>query len=222
VTLFDGIPAWRYEAPDNVFSYTNNVDNQCFCTHGSGTCPTDGLFNSSSCAHGAPIFTSFPHFYLGDPKLLNATIAGLKPDAKKHSTYADIHPRLAFPIDGASRFQVNIQVAKSSSISGKCWENNTLACLKPNRACQNHTRECQNHTLECQNHTRVSESHTRRSLKRTLRVEITLCVWKSHSACVNHTLVSLKCTHACRNQTREYHNKINIADKKSVMLWAFD
>jgi hypothetical protein len=160
VTLFDGIPAWRYEAPDNVFSYTNNVDNQCFCTHGSGTCPTDGLFNSSSCAHGAPIFTSFPHFYLGDPKLLNATIAGLKPDAKKHSTYADIHPRLAFPIDGASRFQVNIQVAKSSSISGKCCENNTLACLKLNRACQNHTRECQN--------------HTRRSFKRTQRVEIIL------------------------------------------------
>jgi hypothetical protein len=39
----------------------------------------------------------------------------------------------------------------------------------------------------------------------TLRVEITLCVWKSHSACINHTRICREChihTLTCQNYTR--------------------
>jgi hypothetical protein len=39
---------------------------------------------------GAPIMMSFPHFYLGDPSLLD-TVAGLKPDPEKHDGYLDVH-----------------------------------------------------------------------------------------------------------------------------------
>jgi hypothetical protein len=39
---------------------------------------------------GAPIMMSFPHFYLGDPSLLE-TVQGLKPDPKKHDGYLDVH-----------------------------------------------------------------------------------------------------------------------------------
>lgn len=67
---------------------------------------------------GAPIFASFPHFYTGDRKLIES-IEGVNPVQEKHETYADIHPRLAFPIDGASRFQINIQVQKAAMVSGK-------------------------------------------------------------------------------------------------------
>ncbi|XP_058826599.1 lysosome membrane protein 2 [Topomyia yanbarensis] len=118
VTLFDGIPAWRYKAPLNVFAHPSiNADNQCFCHLGSASCPPSGLLNATMCSYGAPIYASFPHFYTGAESLLD-TVDGLDPQRDKHETYADIHPRLAFPIDGASRFQINVQVRKTSYITG--------------------------------------------------------------------------------------------------------
>ncbi|XP_055537622.1 lysosome membrane protein 2 isoform X1 [Wyeomyia smithii] len=117
VTLFDGIPAWRYKAPLDVFAHPNiSADNQCFCHLGSASCPPSGLLNATLCSYGAPIYASFPHFYTGDARLLEV-VEGLNPQREKHETYADIHPRLAFPIDGASRFQINVQVKKTSYIT---------------------------------------------------------------------------------------------------------
>jgi hypothetical protein len=39
---------------------------------------------------GAPLMLSFPHFYLGDPRLLEE-VEGLKPDPEKHEMYLDVH-----------------------------------------------------------------------------------------------------------------------------------
>ncbi|XP_059614955.1 uncharacterized protein LOC132260689 [Phlebotomus argentipes] len=118
VTLFDGIPAWRYRAPDDVFAHpSENEDNKCYCHKPIDECPKSGLFNSSVCAYGAPIYLSFPHFFTGDERL-HDKIVGLKPDPEKHVTYADIHPRLAFPINGASRFQINVEVFSPTFVSG--------------------------------------------------------------------------------------------------------
>ena len=61
---------------------------------------------------------SYPHFYEGDEKLFEF-IDGLEPNREKHETFADIHPRLAFPISGASRLQINIQVRRSPSMISK-------------------------------------------------------------------------------------------------------
>lgn len=118
VILFDGIPAWRYKAPLDVFAHpSTNSDNQCFCDLGSASCPSSGLLNATMCSFGAPIYASFPHFYTGDKRLLES-LNGLNPQQEKHETFADIHPRLAFPIDGASRFQINVQVRKTAYITG--------------------------------------------------------------------------------------------------------
>ncbi|XP_049292752.1 scavenger receptor class B member 1 [Anopheles funestus] len=118
VTALDGIPAWRYKIPTNVFSHPDeHMPNHCFCHLESGSCPPSGLFNITGCSMGAPIFASFPHFYTGN-RMLVESIEGLEPVQEKHETYADIHPRLAFPIDGASRFQINVQVQKAAMISG--------------------------------------------------------------------------------------------------------
>lgn len=120
VNIFDGVPAWRYKAPRQVFGNpAQNSENQCYCHMNSGTCAPSGVFNASLC-FDSPIFASFPHFLYGEESLFK-NIEGLNPDPKKHLTYADMHPRLAFPIDGASRFQINIQVQKGSS-RGKCNE----------------------------------------------------------------------------------------------------
>uniref|UniRef100_A0A182NV29 Scavenger receptor class B n=1 Tax=Anopheles dirus TaxID=7168 RepID=A0A182NV29_9DIPT len=118
VTALDGIPAWRYKIPNSVFSHPDeHLPNHCFCHLESGSCPPTGLFNITGCSMGAPIFASFPHFYTGDRQLID-TIEGVEPVQEMHETYADIHPRLAFPIDGASRFQINIQVQKAAMVSG--------------------------------------------------------------------------------------------------------
>lgn len=110
VNIFDGVPAWRYKAPLNVFgSPEENRENQCYCTK-SGDCAPSGVFNATLC-FDSPIYASFPHFLGGEP-LLFQNLSGLSPDPEKHLTYADIHSRLAFPLGGASRFQINVQVSK--------------------------------------------------------------------------------------------------------------
>ncbi|GLH03177.1 Protein croquemort [Gryllus bimaculatus] len=63
----------------------------------------------------APIFVSFPHFYLGDPVLLE-TVEGLKPDPKRHEMYLDLHSELGVPLSGKSAFQVNVMVMKANGV----------------------------------------------------------------------------------------------------------
>lgn len=115
VNIFDGVPAWRYKGPRDVFNHPNiTKENQCFCHIESGKCAPSGVFNATLC-FGSPIFSSYPHFLFGDPSLF-ARIDGLHPDESTHLTYADMHPRLAFPMSGASRFQINVLVNKINAI----------------------------------------------------------------------------------------------------------
>lgn len=118
VTTLNDIPAWRYRAPENIFAHPDNrSDNQCYCTEGK-PCPPGGVFNSSVCTFGAPIYISFPHFYTGEPELFEK-FEGLHPEAESHGTYADLHPRMGFPISYASRFQINVQIPESSLEDGR-------------------------------------------------------------------------------------------------------
>jgi hypothetical protein len=41
---------------------------------------------------------SFPHFYLGDPRLLEE-VEGLNPDPEKHNSYLDVHEVLIAGVD---------------------------------------------------------------------------------------------------------------------------
>lgn len=110
VSVFNGIPAWRYKNPANVFGTPHeNPENQCYCAMDTGKCPPSGVFNISRCAYDTPILTSFPHFYQGDPDLIK-NFTGLNPTMELHETYADVHPVLAFPLGGVSRFQMNVEL----------------------------------------------------------------------------------------------------------------
>ncbi len=40
----------------------------------------------------SPVLLSFPHFYLGDPKLLTGVEGVSKPDPAKHELYVDVKP----------------------------------------------------------------------------------------------------------------------------------
>lgn len=112
VNIYDGVPAYRYKAPLNVFSKPEeNIENQCYCDKSTSNCAKSGVFNATLC-FDSPIYASFPHFLNGEESLFENFI-GLEPNENKHLTFADVHPRLAFPIDGASRFQINVQVFKA-------------------------------------------------------------------------------------------------------------
>jgi hypothetical protein len=86
-------------------------------------------------------------------------------------------------------------------------------CISHNRACCMYSRELW-HTHTCQNHTlRVCITLLRVEItvvsvviifvrvKVTMRVQITLCMYKSHSACINHTRKCHNHTHAWQNPT---------------------
>lgn len=110
VTVLNGIPAWRYKSPEGGFaSSLKNPDNKCYCDAEKNSCPPDGVFDASKCVDGIPLLLSYPHFLEGDESLFTH-FEGLKPNRKLHETFADIHPRMAFPIGGASRLQMNFRV----------------------------------------------------------------------------------------------------------------
>lgn len=115
VTVLNGLPAWRYTPVKNVFASSDvNPDNACYCDSSkyNNNCPPSGVFDSEKCV-GVAILMSYPHFYEGAEVLLTP-FEGLNPNKEDHATFADIHPRMAFPIGGASRLQVNVRVKKIS------------------------------------------------------------------------------------------------------------
>ena len=115
VTVLNGIPAWRYKTVKNEFaSSIKNPANRCYCDAEKQKCPPDGVFDASKCLEGIPLHVSYPHFLEGDDSL-RKHFEGLKPKRKEHETFADIHARMAFPISGASRLQMNFKLAKKHS-----------------------------------------------------------------------------------------------------------
>lgn len=114
VTVLNGIPAKRYIPEPNSFgSSRTNENNQCYCdSEFSNKCPPDGVFDAEKCI-GVQLLMSYPHFYEGDEILLEP-FEGLRPNKEEHQTFADIHPRMAFPIGGASRMQLNIRLKRKT------------------------------------------------------------------------------------------------------------
>ena len=54
----------RFVPPSNVFNFSDNPRNDCFCMadEGCSNFPA-GLFNMSACQFGSPVAMSWPHFY---------------------------------------------------------------------------------------------------------------------------------------------------------------
>ena len=68
----------------------------------------NGLLNVSTCKFDSPAYVSYPHFYLGDPLLVNQFAEGsLKPDPAKHESFISLEPRSGIPLEVAVRMQIN-------------------------------------------------------------------------------------------------------------------
>ncbi|KAJ0182901.1 hypothetical protein K1T71_000877 [Dendrolimus kikuchii] len=109
VEAASGLQGYRFTPPEDVFA--NSKANECFCPAGS-PCAPDGLFNVSLCQYDSPIMLSFPHFYLADPKLLDAVEGISPPVPEKHRLYIDVQPEMGIAIQARARIQINLAVSQ--------------------------------------------------------------------------------------------------------------
>lgn len=120
-----GIPAYRFTPPRAVLaSKEENPDNEGFCISPK-ECLGTGLLKVSPCRKGAPVVASFPHFYLGDPKYVDA-IEGLSPVKEHHQTYLDLNPTTGVPVRASKRAQVNILMNRVSGFPNTRTLNDTI------------------------------------------------------------------------------------------------
>uniref|UniRef100_A0A4W4FD07 Scavenger receptor class B, member 1 n=1 Tax=Electrophorus electricus TaxID=8005 RepID=A0A4W4FD07_ELEEL len=106
-----GIPAYRYTPPHEVLaSPKNNPENKGFCLP-QDQCLDDGVLNVATCRDGAPVIVSFPHFYLGDKKYVDA-IEGITPVHDQHQTFLDLNPTTGIPVRASKRAQINIMLER--------------------------------------------------------------------------------------------------------------
>ncbi|KAL0101923.1 hypothetical protein PUN28_018466 [Cardiocondyla obscurior] len=85
----------------------------CFC---GGECTPVGLINITACRFGAPVFISLPHFYKGDPVLLDQ-VEGLAPNDKEHSFTVTLEPMTGLPLEVKARFQINVLLQSSEIVT---------------------------------------------------------------------------------------------------------
>ncbi|XP_046804863.1 scavenger receptor class B member 1 [Lucilia cuprina] len=102
----DGIEAYHFKLHEKAFdSDINDPNSSCFCTNKK--CLRKGLGNITPCYYNIPLAISFPHFFNGDPSLLEP-FEGLNPNEEKHGSEIVIQPQLGIPMKVRSRFQINL------------------------------------------------------------------------------------------------------------------
>lgn len=103
-----GINTLRFTYPEKVWQNTTlNPDNAGFCPN---RCFPTGILDVSVCKDTPVtlpvILTSEPHFYQGDPSLVQA-VEGLSPNKEDHATFLDVEPHFGLPLHVSIRLQLN-------------------------------------------------------------------------------------------------------------------
>lgn len=114
-----GVTGSRWTAEDKIFDNGEKYpENACFCTSARASCPDllPGVQNISDCRYGAPVFASFPHFFLADPTYVNA-VSGLAPNRSKHLFALSLEPKTGIPLQVQARLQINILLQPISGIT---------------------------------------------------------------------------------------------------------
>jgi len=75
----------------------------------------NGVLDVSACIdESPPVFLSHPHFMEGDDELFEH-FEGLQPNRSLHDSFVFVHKRLAVPIHGVSRMQINLKLTRHRS-----------------------------------------------------------------------------------------------------------
>jgi len=111
-----GILSHEYIADKSLFANgSENTLNACY--EPDNVFLPSGVYNTSKCRFGAPVFISLPHFYLADTYYLNMIESGVYPNESLHRTFLRVEPRAGIPTDVTARFQLNVLVDKVENIS---------------------------------------------------------------------------------------------------------
>lgn len=94
---------------DTLDSGENDPDQKCFCNPKEEVCPKTGVVDCRKCRDNAPIYASFPHFYLGDQSYVDA-LSGIKPEKEKHQFRFAIEPTMGIPLQIHARIQINLLI----------------------------------------------------------------------------------------------------------------
>lgn len=104
VSWYHGIPLRRYGIQYiDMLNASMNPNNAQYFTLGPM-----GLLNLTQ-ALNLPCFASFPHFYMGDSRLV-AAVGGMNPVQDIHQTVVDIEPQTGALVRAHKRLQVNYQI----------------------------------------------------------------------------------------------------------------
>ncbi|XP_035775238.1 scavenger receptor class B member 1-like isoform X1 [Anopheles albimanus] len=102
----DGIKAYWFSIQENAFeSSLDDPYTSCYCRNNQ--CLPKGLGDLSPCWYNIPVAVSLPHFYKGDPGLVNA-IDGLSPNKEKHDAVIIMQPQLGIPMKANIRVQISL------------------------------------------------------------------------------------------------------------------
>lgn len=92
--------------------------NQCFCPRESleanEECPRKGVVECKKCRSNAPIYISYPHFYLADESYREA-VSGLNPKAESHQFALVVEPTTGIPLEVRGRLQINMMMSGDDS-----------------------------------------------------------------------------------------------------------
>lgn len=110
-----GLTGVRWVGTDETFDSGENYPNQaCFCDPRFEECPKTGVVECKACRDKAPIYSSFPHFYLADKSYLDA-VSGLEPIQSKHEFIMGVEPNLGVPLEVHGRIQINMMLEPDDS-----------------------------------------------------------------------------------------------------------
>ena len=110
-----GINSYEFTADHSFFANgTKNPANSCYEPEGESL--RSGVYNTSLCRFGAPVFISQPHFLQADPWYLDQ-VSGLQPDPSLHSTAFRIEPNSGVPTSVTARFQLNVRLEAVKGIT---------------------------------------------------------------------------------------------------------
>ncbi|GBL67393.1 Scavenger receptor class B member 1, partial [Araneus ventricosus] len=108
-----GINSRRFQNTYKIFATPKvNPDNYCFVKDKR---QWSGVLDLGSCQYDAPVYLSFPHFYLADPYYFLA-VDGLNPHEDVHKSYIDVEPLTGVSVSLAIRVQVNLKLDRNKHL----------------------------------------------------------------------------------------------------------
>ncbi|KAH8262158.1 hypothetical protein KR038_004698 [Drosophila bunnanda] len=106
-----GLTATKWVGTEETLDSGENYPNQaCFCDPVRfDECPKTGVVECKACRDKAPIYSSFPHFYLADQSYIDA-VSGMKPEKDKHEFFLAVEPTTGVPVQVHGRIQINMMI----------------------------------------------------------------------------------------------------------------